>query len=103
MTPFAFQGRLIKLELKRFKIEDITVGTVHSLQGAERNVVIFSSVYDSSQKGRDFFFDKGPNMLNVAVSRAKDSFLVFGDLDIFDDASSKASGILARYIKTFVL
>lgn len=99
VTPFAYQGRLIRSELKRLKIKDITVGTVHSLQGAERNVVIFSSVYDSSQKGRNFFFDNGPNMLNVAVSRAKDSFLVFGDIDIFDAGSNKPSGILARYIK----
>lgn len=103
VTPFAFQGRLIRSELKRQKIKDITVGTVHSLQGAERNVVIFSSVYDSSQKGRNFFFDNGPNMLNVAVSRAKDSFLVFGDIDIFDADSNKPSGILTRYIKTPVL
>ncbi len=103
VTPFAYQGRLIRSELKRLKIKDITVGTVHSLQGAERNVVIFSSVYDSGQKGRSFFFDGGPNMLNVAVSRAKDSFLVFGDIDIFDAGSNKPSGILARYIKTPVL
>lgn len=103
VTPFAYQGRFIRSELKRLKIKDITVGTVHSLQGAERNVVIFSSVYDSSQKGRNFFFDSGPNMLNVAVSRAKDSFLVFGDIDIFDAGSNKPSGILSRYIKTPVL
>lgn len=103
VTPFAYQGRLIRSELKRLKIKDITVGTVHSLQGAERNIVIFSSVYDSSQKGRNFFFDNGPNMLNVAVSRAKDSFLVFGDINIFDADSNKPSGILARYNKTPVL
>lgn len=100
VTPFAYQGRLIKSELKRLKIKDITVGTVHSLQGAERNVVIFSSVYDSGQKGRNFFYDNGPNMLNVAVSRAKDSFLVFGDTEIFDASRNTPSGILAKYIKT---
>ncbi len=103
VTPFAYQGRLIRSELKRLKIEDITVGTVHSLQGAERNVIIFSPVYDSSQRGRNFFFDNGSNMLNVAVSRAKDSFLVFGDIDIFDADSSKPSGILKKYIKTPIL
>jgi hypothetical protein len=100
VTPFAYQGRIIRSELKRLKIKDITVGTVHSLQGAERNIIIFSSVYDSSQKGRNFFFDHGPNMLNVSVSRAKDSFVVFGDIDIFDAGSNRPSGILKRYIKT---
>ena len=29
------------------------------------------------------FFDAGVNMLNVAVSRAQDSFLVFGDMNVF--------------------
>ena len=38
-------------------------------------------------------------MLNVAVSRAKDSFLVFGDMDIFDPAHlSRYSSLLARYL-----
>ncbi|SET85795.1 DEAD/DEAH box helicase [Lacrimispora sphenoides] len=103
VTPFSYQGRLIRSELKQLEIKDITVGTVHSLQGAERNVIIFSSVYDSSQNGRNFFFDNGPNMLNVAVSRAKDSFLVFGDINIFDAGSNKPSGILRRNVKIPVL
>jgi len=37
-------------------------------------------------------------MLNVAVSRAKDSFLVFGDMDIFNPNLNTPSGILARYL-----
>jgi phosphatidylserine/phosphatidylglycerophosphate/cardiolipin synthase-like enzyme len=43
------------------------------------------------------FFDMGPNLLNVAVSRAKDSFLVFGDMRIFDPSKDTLpSGKLAR-------
>jgi len=89
---------LIKSELRKSKLKDITVGTVHTLQGAERNVIIFSSVYDSGQNGRSYFFDKGVNMLNVAVSRAKDAFIVCGDKDIFDSCRNTPSGILAKYI-----
>ena len=38
-------------------------------------------------------------MLNVAVSRAKDSFLVFGDMDIFDPRlKSQPRGLLAAYL-----
>ena len=38
-------------------------------------------------------------MLNVAISRAKDSFLVFGDLDVISAApSSSPRGILAKYL-----
>lgn len=97
VTPFSQQRQLIQTELKRAKVENLTVGTVHALQGAERPIVIFSPVYDSSKES-GYFFDKGINMLNVAVSRAKDSFLVFGDMQIFDAHSSLPSGILAQYL-----
>jgi superfamily I DNA and/or RNA helicase len=40
-----------------------------------------------------------PNMLNVAVSRAKDSFIVFGNERIFNPKSNCPSGILARYLR----
>lgn len=40
-------------------------------------------------------------MLNVAVSRLKDAFLVFGDLDIIEAApSSSPRGLLAKYLFT---
>jgi hypothetical protein len=61
---------------------ELTVGTVHSLQGAERAIVIFSPTYSIHADGP--FIDNSPSMLNVAVSRAKDAFLVFGDMDIFN-------------------
>lgn len=72
----------------------MTIGTVHSLQGAERPVVIFSPTYSKHLSGR--FIDSNPSMLNVGVSRAKDSFLVFGDMDIFDSNVGGPQGLLAR-------
>jgi superfamily I DNA and/or RNA helicase len=59
---------------------EMTVGTVHSLQGAERLLVIFSPTYSKDSDGG--FMDRSPSMLNVAASRAKDNFLVFGDMAI---------------------
>nr|WP_242516923.1 AAA domain-containing protein [Corynebacterium mendelii] len=55
----------------------ITVGTAHALQGAERPVVVFSPVYgeNSAQSG---FIDDHPQLMNVAVSRARDLFVVIG-------------------------
>ncbi|WP_171123192.1 MULTISPECIES: phospholipase D-like domain-containing protein [unclassified Ruegeria] len=63
----------------------MTVGTVHSLQGAERPIILFSPVYSKHADGH--FIDMSPSMLNVTVSRAKDSFLVFGDMDVFSSAA----------------
>jgi superfamily I DNA and/or RNA helicase len=97
VTPFRWQMHLIKQNLKNAGISQVTVGTVHALQGAERNVIVFSPVYTSNKKG--FFFDQNKNMLNVAVSRAKDSFLVIGSVDQWNPKDkSKPSGLLAHYL-----
>ncbi|WP_133511193.1 AAA domain-containing protein [Candidatus Thiosymbion oneisti] len=95
VTPFNKQAVLIRTELKEEGISGLTVGTVHSLQGDERLIVIFSSVYGENDRSVGKFYDNGPNMLNVAVSRAKDAFLVFGHPDVFGatDAGTP-SGIL---------
>ena len=63
----------------------------------KRDFVLFSPVYTSRFSGTPFF-DRGVNMLNVAVSRARDSFFVFGDMDVFDPASLNPSGYLARHL-----
>jgi RecA/RadA recombinase len=97
VTPFAAQRQLLIRELGRQGTSISKTGTVHALQGAERPVVLFSSVYTSRDPG-PYFFDRGPNMLNVAVSRAKDSFLVFGDMEIFDPHLRTPSGLLAKYL-----
>jgi len=62
----------------------MTVGTVHSLQGAERDLIIFSMVYSKHADGG--FIDRSSSMLNVTVSRAKDAFLFIGDMDVLQVA-----------------
>lgn len=83
VTPFGRQVREIREACAEVGIDigrqGMTIGTVHALQGAERPVVIFSPVYSKHADGG--FIDQSPSMLNVAVSRAKDAFLVFGDMD----------------------
>jgi hypothetical protein len=60
--------------------------------------VIFSPTYGASFNG-GAFFDRTPNMLNVAVSRAKDSFLVIGNLALFDVSKRGCpSGLLAVHL-----
>ncbi len=102
ITPFASQKHMLRKVIKKagFDTKKLTIGTVHALQGAERSIIIFSPVYASNEEGRSFFFDRGVNMLNVAVSRAKDSFLLFGDTSIYNQKSSTPSGLLMRYLQT---
>ncbi|WP_152286668.1 DEAD/DEAH box helicase [Flavicella marina] len=102
ITPFTSQ----KSELSRalteagYNVSKMKLGTVHALQGAERNIVLFSSVYTTTDEGTLFFDrDNKPNMLNVAVSRARDSFILFGDTRVFDENNSTPSGILKKHLQ----
>ncbi|WP_350343958.1 AAA domain-containing protein [Proteinivorax tanatarense] len=65
----------------------ITVGTVHRFQCRERKITILSTVYGSQEKCH--FIDANKSMLNVAVSRAKDSYLVFGDINCLSKMKKK--------------
>lgn len=62
----------------------IASDTVHKYQGREKNTIIMSTVLDSSWYGQSSlkFVDK-PQMVNVAVSRAIDRFILVTDHDLF--------------------
>ena len=102
VTPFRAQAWEIKSCLRDQGLGAVEVGTVHTFQGGERAVMIFSSVYDS-EWGGNYFFDSGPNLLNVAVSRARESLLVFGDMGVFrppplGQSSAVPSRLLAEFL-----
>ena len=102
VTPFGRQVREIREACASRGIavegrEGMTIGTVHALQGAERHIVIFSPVYSKHADGG--FIDASPSMLNVTVSRAKDSSLVFGDMDVLSAAQTGSPrAILADFL-----
>lgn len=104
VTPFGRQVREIREACAGRRImiegrEGMTIGTVHALQGAERPVVIFSPVYSKHSDGG--FIDASSSMLNVTVSRARDSCLVFGDMDVLTAArSGSPRAILADFLFT---
>jgi len=85
VTPFNQQPETIRAALTSVnaekggiipdqEIKDTTIDTIHKLQGAERDIVIFSGVQTYSDSG-NLFFEKQPFLLNVAISRAKKSFI----------------------------
>lgn len=57
---------------KKHKVGKIPCGTVHTFQGAESKIVIFSTVYGRQEGWK--FIKENDNLINVAVSRAKDYF-----------------------------
>lgn len=101
ITPFVGQKNSLKYALKNagFNVDILKLGTVHALQGAERSIILFSMVYGKGDSGTMFFDrDNKPNMLNVAVSRAKDNFIVFANTEILDKKARTPSGILSNHL-----
>lgn len=104
VTPFKAQERLLRRLLSQLPSQEaepfagMTIGTVHSLQGAQYPLVLFSPV--NSPEDSSFFMEAGGkyNMLNVAVSRAQYHFLVFGNMNIFHTGRNTPSGNLAKWL-----
>lgn len=98
ITPFKSQKKLIEKKLKTARPaykHEISVGMVHIFQGAERNIIIFLSVYGSGEGC--FFINNNESLMNVAVSRAKDSFLVFGDRGCLTGGAKSAATLLKKF------
>ncbi|MCP5047807.1 MAG: hypothetical protein GY940_11595, partial [bacterium] len=100
ITPFNAQIWELQKALNKAKIKhkSMKIGTIHTLQGAERPIIIFSPVYGFDEGRGLSFINRQINMLNVAVSRAMDSFLVFGNMCVFDPDQRTPSGILAQFL-----
>ncbi len=100
VTPFSAQARLVRRMLERELGKDhgVTVGTVHALQGAERRIVIFSPTYGLGTTPGSTFFDADPSILNVAISRAQDAFLIFGNMHLFQPTGSHPSAIVGKML-----
>lgn len=58
-----------------------SIGTIHTFQGAEKKVIILSTMACRYQdSGKINWINRRPNLLNVAVSRAKELFILVGNL-----------------------
>lgn len=87
ITPFTRQASIIKDRVLKEAINldlnnlDLTIWTVHKFQGDEKDIIIFSPVVTNGlPEGTINFVNNNPNLLNVAVTRAKQKLIVVGDL-----------------------
>nr|WP_238989678.1 AAA domain-containing protein [Staphylococcus sp. MI 10-1553] len=56
-----------------------SIGTVHTFQGKEADKVYFVTGTDDTQNAAIQWSCQKPNLINVAVTRAKKEFIVIGD------------------------
>lgn len=98
VTPFKPQTLEIKEALSQYKsaFQKITVGTAHALQGAERPLVLFSLV--ASPNDSVSFINSQYNLLNVTVSRAKDYFVLFGNMETLAISPRTPLGNLGKWL-----
>ncbi len=78
VTPFAAQRDLLR-ELKGDRYAEITIDTAHGFQGDERDVMIFSPTVAQGAPSGLVCFAANPNLLNVALTRARARTIVVGD------------------------
>lgn len=91
VSPFSTHAKALKDKLRRSfpHIEADAVGTVHTFQGSEKLVMIFSTRVCQRQASLQWI-NRKPNLLNVAVSRAQELFILVGNLPYLE------GGILTR-------
>ncbi|MGC8650971.1 MAG: DEAD/DEAH box helicase, partial [Hydrogenobaculum sp.] len=96
ITPFLDQEIYIRRSLGRYR--NIEIGTVHKFQGKEFPVIIFSTVvFSEDQLGKVKFFNSSPNLLNVAISRAKHLFVVVGNLNILEKSGAYLKSMISFF------
>ncbi len=96
IAPLTRQAHVLRTALSDALGEDdvreMVIGTVHKLQGAERPVVIFS-LTQSHPINTPLMADRDGGMLmNVAVSRARDAFVIFANRATLRPAPMDAAG-----------
>lgn len=74
---------------RSLNIKDLESDTVHKYQGREKDVIIYNSVQNSITK-----FNDNSNLVNVAISRAKNKLVVVAPLSILSQKDSNLSSLI---------
>lgn len=76
------------------------VGTVHTFQGKEADVVFLVLGADDHSKGAAAWAVKKPNLMNVAATRAKCKFYIIGDLKLYEGLGSPVINETIKIIRS---
>lgn len=89
ISPWRKQGNAIRKMLREIGMDDIIVDTVERFQGSERKTIIFSTATNFNMLNSlsvirtidDLAVDR---KLNVAITRAKERFIMLGDRQVLE-------------------
>lgn len=101
ISPFRGQVDLLQKALSKVLTEttirkhQIEVGTAHTFQGDERDIMILSLAVADNSFVQSLTFLQKPNLFNVAITRARKKLITF----ISRDPKELPSGLLKDYIE----
>ena len=110
VTPFSAQAGVIdRLAAQRFGRDslgniDFRSGTAHSFQGDERDIMIFSCVLaDGISTRAAKWVQSERRLINVAVSRARETLIVVGnpDISVFECPTLTSLHMFAKTVHDF--
>lgn len=100
ITPFKNQENLINSMLKENNIKEVTCGTIHQIQGAEKDTIIISSSISPKTSKKTFDWIKNNSEItNVAVTRAKKNLIVVSDVEALEKLSNDKKDDLYNLVK----
>ncbi|MDD9952576.1 MAG: DEAD/DEAH box helicase, partial [Zetaproteobacteria bacterium] len=89
ITPFKECEYFLKKLFKPTWITRESIGTIHTFQGREAETVILVLGLDTRKKGSAHqIVGNKPNLLNVAITRAKQNVILIGDVSIWGNVFS---------------
>jgi very-short-patch-repair endonuclease len=101
VTPYRAQAELIRSELVDLMTpelaREVVVATAYRFQGDERDVIYFSPVAGPSMTPQQAAFAADPNLVNVALTRARRRLVVIGNMSACLEYGNVLTS-LARYV-----
>lgn len=100
LSPFREQVKYIEkciastFTLDEIKKLNILVGTAHSFQGEERDIMLISWTVSNNSPVQNYTFINNPNLFNVAITRADKQVINLHSADIAD----MPKGLLKSYL-----
>ncbi|MEU9338731.1 AAA domain-containing protein [Streptomyces sp. NPDC048290] len=95
VTPFTAQAEALRKRLRPYDEERLRIGTVHTFQGGERDVMVFSLVAgEGMHTGAVEWVSGQLNLWNVAITRARSHLIVVGDKKLWRQRGGVGAALL---------
>lgn len=100
ISPFRAQVEQLKISVPKvlsdymIKKHQIEIGTAHTFQGDERDIMLISWAFANNSHPQSITFIQKPNLFNVAITRAKNKCINF----VSHDIETMSGGHFRNYI-----